>query len=671
MPNIDTLFAEFDAAFEEGFSKEFRNPIIKNLPLFAQDYFNNAKITIKNNFKFINNTKASTSSYDSKLFHFAKDLGYKITILYVNADGSDVINKYKDDTIKPKPDEIILFVEIKDNKINTGQIVRVKLGKNVMDDLIDRWFEIDVSPKELGNFLIKEIKELQKEASNDSNVVNSKKISTSDIRKPLIKAIENEFNKTKFDDVHWLVLILKGYTFNKIDAWLTKAASELRLLKIKSEGEDEKYWNGNLPKNKYEPFFIPKPLLEIDNLKQEDIEKVLNKPIQYLRELVDKKINKSPLVPRWAKDKIQSIIFNLEEQNKKYAKTIVEKLQISLDTLKHYNAYYVGIMNGILTFIADILDLVALIVIISKQELGFKLTDQLREAFENILNEAIYNTEKFKEQLDEQIMYLSINYANWFYRFENNSYFKLKQIGELVPEVLSAIISWLKVAKANKVASLAADLTKQEIKEIKEKLLKESVEEVVEKSKKETKEKLDEIVEKGVKKGDINKSFFGNTEFTLQKYLPKGKVLGQTKDNTCVANSLRMILDDVDITRTEKYLESALKTESDGVSIFKIPKTLSDMRIDNIETIIRGINKKDKTVFGNLVNQFKNSDNIKAIVSVKNYDLNIQHAIIIDKIKEGKVFIRDPLPLHQGSAYSINLNDFEKLFNDRFVIIQK
>ena len=27
--------------------------------------------------------------------------------------------------------------------------------------------------------------------------------------------------------------------------------------------------------------------------------------------------------------------------------------------------------------------------------------------------------------------------------------------------------------------------------------------------------------------------------------------------------------------------------------------------------------KKDKTVFGNLVNQLKNSDNIRAIVSVK------------------------------------------------------
>ena len=65
---------------------------------------------------------------------------------------------------------------------------------------------------------------------------------------------------------------------------------------------------------------------------------------------------------------------------------------------------------------------------------------------------------------------------------------------------MSAIISWLKVAKANKVASLAADLTKQEIKEIKEKLLKESVEEVVEKSKKETKEKLDEVTSNAIKK---------------------------------------------------------------------------------------------------------------------------------------------------------------------------
>ena len=84
-----------------------------------------------------------------------------------------------------------------------------------------------------------------------------------------------------------------------------------------------------------------------------------------------------------------------------------------------------------------------------------------------------------------------------------------------------------------------------------------------------------------------------------------------------MANSLRMVLNDIDIIRTEKYLETVLETTSEAVSIFKIPKALSDIRIDNIETIIRGINKKDKTVFGNLVNQLKNSDNIRAIVSVK------------------------------------------------------
>jgi len=81
---------------------------------------------------------------------------------------------------------------------------------------------------------------------------------------------------------------------------------------------------------------------------------------------------------------------------------------------------------------------------------------------------------------------------------------------------LSAIISWLKVAKANKVASLAADLTQQEIKEIKEKLLKESVEEVVEKSKKETKEKLDEITEKARNKGKLTIKNEG--EITISKF---------------------------------------------------------------------------------------------------------------------------------------------------------
>ncbi len=59
----------------------------------------------------------------------------------------------------------------------------------------------------------------------------------------------------------------------------------------------------------------------------------------------------------------------------------------------------------------------------------------------------------------------------------------------------------------------------------------------------------------------------------------------------------------------------------------------------------------------------------KAIVSVYTRDLG-HHAIVVDKIENGKVFVRDPLPINAGSSYSIELEDFERLFEERVVIIK-
>ncbi|WP_128330259.1 hypothetical protein [Apibacter sp. HY039] len=47
------------------------------------------------------------------------------------------------------------------------------------------------------------------------------------------------------------------------------------------------------------------------------------------------------------------------------------------------------------------------------------------------------------------------------------------------------------------------------------------------------------------------------------------------------------------------------------------------------------------------------------------------HAIVVDKIKNGRVYVRDPLPQFQGSSYSIFLEDFEEVFYKKFVTIQK
>ena len=47
-----------------------------------------------------------------------------------------------------------------------------------------------------------------------------------------------------------------------------------------------------------------------------------------------------------------------------------------------------------------------------------------------------------------------------------------------------------------------------------------------------------------------------------------------------------------------------------------------------------------------------------------------EHAVLLEKIENGNVFLRDPLPLNQGSSYSISIEDFNKIFNDKAVIIK-
>jgi len=60
----------------------------------------------------------------------------------------------------------------------------------------------------------------------------------------------------------------------------------------------------------------------------------------------------------------------------------------------------------------------------------------------------------------------------------------------------------------------------------------------------------------------------------------------------------------------------------------------------------------------------------KAIVSIYTEGLG-HHAVLLDDIIDGRVIIRDPLPINQGSSYSVSIQEFEKLFKKNAVIIKK
>jgi len=165
------------------------------------------------------------------------------------------------------------------------------------------------------------------------------------------------------------------------------------------------------------------------------------------------------------------------------------------------------------------------------------------------------------------------------------------------------------------------------------------------------------------KGGDFTKSFFENAGILIIKVSTKGKVLGQTKDYTCVANSLRMALDDKAIIKSEEYLAGALGTTVEGARILDIPKALHNSYLDNI------IVQAEKNItLENLLSKLSGGD--KAIVSVFTDDMG-HHAVLLDEIKNGRVIIRDPLPKNIGSSYSVSMEEFKKLFKFKAVIIKK
>lgn len=163
--------------------------------------------------------------------------------------------------------------------------------------------------------------------------------------------------------------------------------------------------------------------------------------------------------------------------------------------------------------------------------------------------------------------------------------------------------------------------------------------------------------------GDLRKSFFENAGIRIENVISNAILHGQTKDYTCVATSLRMALEDKGIIKSEEYLATALKTDKNGASILDIPESLYNSRLDEIVVIA----EKDIRL-PELVSKLQDGD--KAVVSISTEEFG-SHAVLIDKIENGKVIIRDPLPKDVGSSYSISIENFKQVFNRRAVIIKK
>ena len=201
------------------------------------------------------------------------------------------------------------------------------------------------------------------------------------------------------------------------------------------------------------------------------------------------------------------------------------------------------------------------------------------------------------------------------------------------------------------------------LKEFLEKLMTSKADDIVDDFKND--EKLLELLKKLQKgAGDINKSFAENAGIKFEKWLTELKIVGQTTDYTCAATSLKMVLEDKGIIKLEDELARALKTNTDGASILDIPEALYFKRL---EDQIKAIAER-KITLESLIEKLDEGD--KAIVSVYKKDFGF-HAVVLEKVVNGKVFLRDPLPINKGASYSMEIKEFKKIFYKKGVIIKK
>ena len=144
--------------------------------------------------------------------------------------------------------------------------------------------------------------------------------------------------------------------------------------------------------------------------------------------------------------------------------------------------------------------------------------------------------------------------------------------------------------------------------------------------------------------------FFAAFEIFL--YEPRGVILGQYKQDSCVAACCRMLLADQGIELPESDIRAVLEVDG-GAYISTLPEALrlcgltityqyrNDLTIDDLRLALqRG----------------------PAVAFVARPREKAGHALLIEKITERRVCLRDPLPELEGKAYQVALIDFLPLW---------
>lgn len=142
-------------------------------------------------------------------------------------------------------------------------------------------------------------------------------------------------------------------------------------------------------------------------------------------------------------------------------------------------------------------------------------------------------------------------------------------------------------------------------------------------------------------------SFFDEAE--QKPYFSPFPVIAQFNEDSCVAACARMILAEFDIEQPESWVASALATQG-GALLSKLPKVLNEDF-----ALPRKYEWRNNLSFEDLV---QGTERARAVVSVKRKGEDFGHALVIDRIINEEVRLRDPLPIGLGRSYAVTVDTF-------------
>ncbi|NML55833.1 hypothetical protein [Chryseobacterium cheonjiense] len=411
------------------------------------------------------------------------DIHFKV---FANPDGEAILKQYADSQYQPTENEVLFFIETDDGKFDFGKIVRVKLGKKAIEKMRFQFPYLgETDEEELAEEFLKRPFQIKNNANyNFIQAGKEAKLATDELKDLLIKAIKYDFEQRKFDDMSWFMLFLQGEDYIGLNTPknLMKISYWIRSKKY----EDEKYWNAEIDKG-FTPAFLPDITVPQNRtnikeaIKNSFREKIENITRYDKEDVIVEKVYKEILntILLYLFDAFSSV---LDEGFKRFDDILPEGELLS--EIYNLNAFLVGIWNGCLEFVAGIVDLIALVMLIAKNGIGYTLTDTLGEALENLLNDLVFNCEDFVRKLWKKFVTAIAEFPDWFMKYGTNSYYWYKNLGELVPDILTILIPALKAGRAAKVAEsgkIATTVAKEATEEVSEKVMKESAEELSEK----------------------------------------------------------------------------------------------------------------------------------------------------------------------------------------------